>query len=226
MRRLILFGRRPRAGRVKTRLAPLVGSGPAERLYRAFLCDQLTFLRGFESFARVAWWTDGPLDPALDAGLPVEGLELRLQGRGDLGRRLARAFSTAAREGSAATVIVGADSPTLPASRVREAFRRLARGADAVLGPAEDGGYVLIGARGSRPELFRDVPWGGPAVAETTRRRAAAAGIALEETAPWYDVDDGPGLRRLARELRRARGAARAPETARALLDSAFRIVV
>jgi hypothetical protein len=226
MRHLLLFGRRPRAGRVKTRLAPALGTARALTLYRAFLADQLRFARSFAGGARVEWWTDGALDPALDRGLSGDGLELRRQGRGDLGRRLARACRAAERAGSSATVVVGADSPTLPRGHVDEAFERLEEGAAAVLGPAQDGGYVLIGVRAYRPELFRDIPWDTPDVARVTRLRAAEAAIRIDEITPWYDVDDAPGLRRLLEDLRRPEIAARAPETARVALDWALQGVV
>jgi glycosyltransferase A (GT-A) superfamily protein (DUF2064 family) len=114
-------------------------------------------------------------------------------------------------------VIVGADSPTLPADRVEEAFGRLAAGAPAVVSPAADGGYVLIGLAEPSPVLFSDVPWGGSEVMATTRARAEAADLALAEIAPWYDVDDVEGLAHLRHELKAPAGRRRAPATARAL---------
>ena len=226
MRHLLLFGRRARAGRVKTRLLPLLGVDRTLALYRAWLADQLAFVRSFEPGASVEWWADGDLDPALDAGLPVRDLTLRLQGSGDLGERLAVALTASARAGAAATVVVGADSPTLPAATVDHAFERLERGAEAVLAPAEDGGYVLLGMRGPRLELLRGIPWGGADVAEATRAAARTAGLSLAEVEGWFDVDDAAGLARLVADLERPAAARRAPETRRVLLDSAFRDVI
>jgi len=220
MRHLLLFARRPRVGRVKTRLAPLLGAEVALGLYRAFLADQLRFVASFARAARVEWWADGPLDPDLDAGLPADGVRVRRQGPGDLGQRLERAVSAVFEEGSTATVVVGADTPTLPRGHVVRAFERLEDGADAVLSPAEDGGYVLIGARGHHRALFLRIPWGGPRVAECTRARAAGEGLRLDEIDSWYDVDDGPDLRRLLDDLARGEYAGRAPETERVVLDS------
>jgi rSAM/selenodomain-associated transferase 1 len=218
MRRLLLFGKRPRLGRVKTRLVPPLRPRQALGLYRAFLIDQLEFIRGFRDVS-AAWYTDGPLDDPTDRTLPLEGLEVLRQAEGDLGARMMRALVEAERVGSRATVIVGADSPTLPAAHVERAFTELARGATAVISPATDGGYVLIGMTQPWAALLRDVPWGSSGVTRATRRQARAAGITLCEIDPWYDVDDRAALDRLREEIGDSLATERAPATARALLD-------
>lgn len=218
MRRLILFGKRPRLGRVKTRLVPPLSSEQALTLYRAFLIDQLRFVRQFRGIDPV-WCADGKLDGAPDRALPLDGIRVSQQGSGDLGKRLTQALADASREGATATVIIGTDSPTLPASHVSSAFERIERGAPAVLSPALDGGYVLIGVQRPQPELFARIPWGGPEVALTTRQRAREAGIRLDEIEPWYDVDDQAGLTRLRSELAARDSSDRAADTARVLLD-------
>ena len=219
MPHLLLFGKLPRLGRVKTRLVRPLSSEQSLRLYRAFLDDQLAFLGGFTDRAHVGWWTDEQLRPAERAALSIGAIDLHLQGSGDLGTRMSRAFEQTCGADSGAAVIVGADSPTLPSTHVDEAFAALERGAPAVIAPAEDGGYVLVGLNEPRPELFRNVPWGGADVATATRRRAAAIGIELAEISPWYDVDELDSLRRLRYDLSRSPGASRAPATTRALLD-------
>jgi len=136
-------------------------------------------------------------------------------------------MSAVHRAGSSATVVVGADSPTLPYGHVEQAFERLDGDADAVIAPAEDGGYVLIGTREPCPALFQGIPWGGQHVVEVTRARAAGAGIRLADLPPWYDVDDAAALRRLLADLATGDCARRAPETARfVLLDSRIRGMV
>jgi len=219
MRHLLLFGKLPRLGRVKTRLVPPLSPTQALRLYRAFLDDQLALLRGFEGWARVAWWADAEPRPDERDALPLEGIDLRLQIPGELGTRMLHAFERTCGRVSGATVIVGADCPTLPPAHVRLAFEALEEGAPAVLAPAADGGYVLIGMTEPRPELFDDIPWGGTDVAQATRRRAEQAGIDLLEIEPWYDVDELDSLRRLRYDLARSPGSSRAPATTRALLD-------
>jgi rSAM/selenodomain-associated transferase 1 len=219
MRHLLLFGKLPRLGRVKTRLVPPLSPVDARRLYRAFLDDQLRFLRGFESWARIAWWTDDEPGPAGFTDLSLDGIDVCLQAPGNLGTRLLHAFEQTRSVGPGPIVIIGADSPTLPAEHVRAAFAALEAGAAAVIAPAADGGYVLVGMTEPRRELFADVSWGGAEVAATTRRRAQEIGIELAEIAPWYDVDEVQTLHRLREETDGLQGAERAPETARCLVD-------
>jgi glycosyltransferase A (GT-A) superfamily protein (DUF2064 family) len=114
-------------------------------------------------------------------------------------------------------VILGADAPTLPGNRIVDAFRRLEGGAPAVICPARDGGYVLVGLGKTLPELFHDVPWGGPRVLRVTLERARVAGIDVERLEPWYDVDTGEDLSRLRNDLWRRGAGARAPATRRRL---------
>ncbi|HKQ62949.1 MAG TPA: TIGR04282 family arsenosugar biosynthesis glycosyltransferase [Candidatus Polarisedimenticolaceae bacterium] len=213
MERLILFAKRPRLGQVKTRLSPPLSAEQALALYRCFLADQLELLgdqarrRGAELCADGAW------EPELDPPLPG-AVAFATQGAGDLGERMLRALERAHREGSRATVLIGADAPTLPAATIDAGFALLDSGADAVVAPAEDGGYVLIGTRAPHPELFAEVGWGGPHVLAETRERARRSRRTLVELPGGFDVDDHAGLRRLREELRDPAARARAPATA------------
>jgi rSAM/selenodomain-associated transferase 1 len=219
MRDLLLFGKLPRRGQVKTRLVPPLSTDEALALYRAFLDDQLRFLRHFEPATQVAWWTDAEPEPADLLGLTIDGIDLRQQGPGDLGARMARAFDETRRDLPGATLIVGADCPTLPVRHVHEAFAALEAGAAAVISPAEDGGYVLIGMTEPRRELFDEVDWSTAQVASMTRRNALALGIELVGIDPWYDVDEIGALHRLEAELRGTDASSRAPATVRTLVD-------
>ena len=219
MRRLLLFARRPLRGNVKTRLAPLLGEERCLELYRAFLHDQVAFLASLADRYEPELWLDGPWNASCGALPEADALRLREQGEGDLGRRLLRAFRTSHAEGAAATVVIGADSPTLPAAHVAGAFEALREGAAVVIAPAEDGGYVLLGLRQPQDALFREVEWGGNRVHETTLRRAVECGLSPVELPGWFDVDDADGMRRLREELARPSAAARAPATARVVAD-------
>jgi len=215
MQRLVLFAKRPRLGHVKTRLVPPLTAEQALELYRAFLIDQLGLLDAFRSRCAPELCLDEDWEPDREtAGGTVRRTE---QGDGDLGSRMLRCLRRATGEGAERIVIVAADSPTLPATHVERAFDALAGGAEVVLAPAFDGGYVLIGLRRPVPELFCDMPWGGPEVLRITLERARDAGIETLVIDPWYDVDDGKGLGRLRSDLRDPEMAARAPATARAL---------
>ena len=129
------------------------------------------------------------------------------------GARLRSALDAGHAEGRR-VVLIGTDSPTLPAAIVRRGFARLER-ADCVLGPAMDGGYYLIGARDPLPRsLFARMPWSSGTVGAETLRRAHDAGLRVALLPTWYDVDDEAGLARLAAD----RALLRAPHTRAALL--------
>ncbi len=228
MHRLLLFAKLPRLNHVKTRLSPPLDPSCCLELYRAFLQDQIAFLRSFSDRYDVQLWFDGTPTVETTRELALDGLPLREQGQGDLGRRMFRAVQSSWREGAAATIVIGADAPTLPARVVGEAFELLHAEFATVVTPADDGGYVLIGMRSPQAELFRDVPWGGPDVLATTMERAEAAGVSLQRTAPWYDVDDASDLARLRAELDTDEGSIRAPTTTRFLarLDPGGRPVI
>jgi hypothetical protein len=204
--RLVLFAKTPRLHQVKTRLAPRLTPEQALGLHEAMLADQLRFVRELAKGDR-----SGELCVDGVYSGDAHGLRCTTQGEGDLGERMDRALTRAFSEGAERAAILGADAPTLPRSFVEEAFAVLRRGADAVIVPADDGGYVFVGASRAVPSLFEGVPWGTGSVVEATRRRARAAGLLLAETAAWPDVDVADDLPRLAAGL--AADPSRAPAT-------------
>lgn len=198
----------PRAGEVKTRLAPAVGPEGAARLARAFFQDTLTMVRGLDR-GRVAVAVAG--DPgALD--LPGD-VEVWPQGTGDLGDRMERVLLRALGGGGRA-LLVGTDSPGLP-PRVVETARATLVTHDAVLGPTDDGGFYLIGLRRGAPGLLAGLPWSRSDTLVSTEARLRQTGLSVSLAAPWFDVDVPEDLTRLSRLV--LNGEIRAPETARAL---------
>jgi len=220
MQRLLLFAKRPRPGQVKTRLVPPLTTAQAVELARAFIADQIAFLGTFAGDCEIEICADGDWRPDVAA---APSLAVGRQGPGDLGERMLRCFRRSARNNATATLALAADAPTLPRGHVLQALEHLRAGAPAVVAPAEDGGYVMLGLDRPHAGLFRDVPWGGPDVLAVTRRRAASISLELLEIEPWYDVDDAAGLERLRREMTRPAVRLRAPATARLLacLDGA-----
>lgn len=101
---------------------------------------------------------------------------------------MARGFQMAFDAGAKRVVLVGCDCPQLGAGLLWQAFAALDR-CDAVLGPVQDGGYVLIGLRRPEPCLFEDMPWGMPELYAETRRRIQRQGISLFELPMLSDVD-------------------------------------
>jgi rSAM/selenodomain-associated transferase 1 len=180
-----LFAKWPAPGAVKTRLA---GTDPAwaAHLARAFLLDTLDRLSAVAARRVLAY---SPAEAAKDfAALAADRFTLVPQGEGDLGRRMASFFGDRLAEGARAVVLVGTDSPTLPAAFVKEAFASLQE-ADVVLGPACDGGYYLIGCRGRLPPVFDGIAWGSAAVLAQTVARLSDPNWRLALLPPWYDVD-------------------------------------
>jgi len=207
---IVIFARAPVAGEVKTRLARTVGDAAALQLYEAFLDDTCLVTQGLGA-RRVLAVAGDVAQPALERLAKSQRLTIEPQADGDLGARLTHAVATHVAHGP--VVVIGSDAPTLPRRYLHQALDALAD-ADVVLGPSDDGGYYLVGARVAVPELFRDVPWSTPAVLATTRARLGERAHVL--LPPWYDVDEAPDLERLQRDLAQLPPSA-APATRRAL---------
>jgi rSAM/selenodomain-associated transferase 1 len=141
------------------------------------------------------------------SGLAPAGMRCVAQRGGDLGARMANLAADLLAAGHSGVLIVGSDLPTVPVSHLAEAARCLAEdAADLVLGPAEDGGYYLVGLRRPAPALFSDVAWGTAAVFEVTLARARALDLRVHLLPPWHDVDTTEDLARLRRDLAGAGG--------------------
>lgn len=195
-RRLLLFTKPAREGRVKTRLIGELTAAEAAELHAAFLADLLARLQGGDFELRLAWALD-PEDEVPDG--PVPGLRQRGEGLGD---RLYLALSEAARE-AAAVMALGSDHPTMPLALIHRAFEAVERGAEVVLGPAEDGGYYLIAlsADAVSRRLFEDIAWSTERVLPATLERCRELGLTVELLPEASDVDTPEDLRRLAARM-------------------------
>jgi rSAM/selenodomain-associated transferase 1 len=200
--RVVVFLRAPRLGRVKTRLAHAVGAAAALRFYRQTALATVRRLAADPTFETVLALVPEP-GPRPD---PWPPRLRRIAQRGhDLGARMGHALAAV---GPGPALVVGSDIPGLEARHVRRALRLL-KGADAVIGPAEDGGYWLVGFR-RRPlprGAFHDVRWSGPHARADTLRNLAGIRVAIADM--LFDVDDAEALARLGRLTRPA--GARAP---------------
>lgn len=187
--RLVVFARAPRPGAVKRRLAVALGDAGACTAYSTLARHVLGRLGGLPSGE--LRHTPDDAAPELAGWLPP-GWHLAPQCGGDLGGRMARAFTEHFLRGADRVVIVGSDCPEVAAEDIRDAWRALAKH-DVVLGPAADGGYWLIGRRAGGPGaegLFTEMPWGTARVLAETRRRAAAAGLHTALLRQLADVDE------------------------------------
>ncbi len=197
---LIVFLKTPKAGRVKTRLGRDIGMGRAAALFRHMIAATLA------EAGKGRWRKIIAIDPPSDlSGLrgvwPV-GFERLAQSRGSLGERMKTAMRAAP---SGPVVVIGADAPGLRAAHIRRAFVALGHG-DAVFGPAEDGGYWLIGLARRRPapKLFADVRWSSPhALADTLAGLPPGFRTAFLPT--LRDLDEAADLKAIGPLLRSAR---------------------
>lgn len=186
-----IFAKEPLPGRVKTRLCPPLTTEDATLLYRASLEETLAAMAGVP--AGLTLFYDGST-AFFREHFPT--LRLVAQGEGDLGARLDRALNHLLSGGAKAAALIGSDSPDLPPSLVAAAFAAL-REDDLAVIPAADGGYVLIGARTCRPEIFHDIPWSTAQVWPATRQKAARLGLSCRVVGNWEDIDDLAALQRL-----------------------------
>jgi rSAM/selenodomain-associated transferase 1 len=199
--RVIVFARAPEPGKVKTRLIPVLGEAGAAALHRRLVAHSLGAAAAAGLGPVELWCSPRTRDPFFQECEHRFGVSLHAQGEGDLGARMQHAFESVLARASRA-ILVGSDIPALSAQYLRDAERALAGGDDVVIGPAEDGGYVLIGLSRFDPGLFRGIPWGGPEVLAGTRRRTAALGRCLHELPALWDLDRPEDLQRLPEEMR------------------------
>jgi rSAM/selenodomain-associated transferase 1 len=189
-----ILARAPVAGQAKTRLIPALGAEGAANLQR-WLLQRTVAMALVADVGPVTLWCAGDprhADFALCRAFGSVGL--RLQPEGDLGRRMSEALRQSPTP--AGTLVIGTDCPALGVAHLRDAASRLADH-DAVVVPAEDGGYVLIGTRSPPPAVFDEVEWGTERVMAQTRRRLAALGCRWSEPATLWDVDRPADLERL-----------------------------
>ncbi len=188
-RHLVIFAKAPALGRVKSRLAAGIGAGAALLFYRRSLA---AVLRRVGRDRR--WCTTLAVTPDRATGRRLWPLAVprRPQGRGDLGQRMARVFR---RWPPGPVAIIGADIPDITAAHVWRAFRALGN-ADAVFGPARDGGYWLVGLRRgpALPLLFADVRWSTAHALADTRASLRRHRVALVDRLD--DIDDESAYRR------------------------------
>lgn len=199
--RVIVFAKEPVSGRVKTRLAPALGADEAAALHRTLTDGTLTVATDAAPGAVELCCTPDDPHPVLTDLAQRHGVGLAAQGPGNLGERMARAFARTL-PGGRPVLIIGTDCPVLSPAYLRQASEALADGADAVLGPAEDGGYVLIGLRRFAAGLFDGIIWGGADVCDTQRQLLAEAGFRWEELPTLWDVDRPTDLDRYQAYLR------------------------
>ncbi|MBD2104653.1 TIGR04282 family arsenosugar biosynthesis glycosyltransferase [Leptolyngbya sp. FACHB-261] len=180
--RLLLLAKAPAPGRVKTRLCPPLSFEQAARLAEAFLLDTLALLRQARFQSRYLAYS-GDCDWFSQVAPDFQSFA---QTEGDLGTRLQQAFQQVAVPGSS-VICIGSDSPHLPVSILEQAEQAL-EAVDVVLGPAQDGGYYLVGARQAFP-IFVGMPMSTPQLLQVTLQRLQALGLSWRLLPQHSDLD-------------------------------------
>ena len=205
MTRIVVFAKAPLAGFAKTRLIPALGAEGAADLASAMLSHTLEQALAAGTQAVELCMSPAPADPAWQGVVLPQRVEQTDQGDGDLGARMSRAIDRAFNRALALqqgpVLVIGTDCPALTADQLSEAARQLAHH-DAVLLPASDGGYVLIGLQAPCPSLFTGMAWSTSVVAQETLRRMASLGLNVWQGPVLHDIDEPSDLKYLPKNLK------------------------
>lgn len=194
---LIIFARLPAEGKNKTRLIPAFGEAGATAIYRylvAHTLAQVAKVRAEGSVAVSIYYTGGTEDEMCAALGDVPGaalgdaLNFYPQVDGDLGIKMAAALDDAFKRGRKRAVVIGTDAPDIQARHLQEAMQKLET-SNVVLGPAEDGGYYLIGMNQLHRNLFSGIPWSTEQVFSQTLNRIRASRLRYQTLQCLSDVD-------------------------------------
>ncbi|MCH8488999.1 MAG: TIGR04282 family arsenosugar biosynthesis glycosyltransferase [Oceanicaulis sp.] len=187
---LVIFAKAPVIGGAKTRLARGIGKVSAWRIYRAMTAKVLRRLKDDRWTVNLAVSPDSALTRNFPGVWP-DGIARVTQGSGDLGARQGRAFA-----GRGAVCVIGTDAPDVTRADIAAAFNQLKRH-DAVIGPAQDGGYWLLGMNGPAPRgLFDGVRWSHEKTRADLEARLIAHGFSIARLRTLCDVDEADDLRR------------------------------
>lgn len=197
---VIVFARAPLPGRAKTRLAAHLGEAGAARLQARLTIAALRTALDARCGAVELHATPRRNHPFLVNLARRMDVALRAQRGRNLGERMYRAFQEGLRR-HRNVLLIGSDCPELRPSDLRRAARWLKGGCDAVLAPAEDGGYALLAARRVSHHIFADIAWGGARVYADTIERLERCGYRWRSLRTVWDVDRPQDLARL-RSLR------------------------
>jgi len=193
---LLVFAKSPVPGQVKTRLIPVLGPDRAAALHRQLLWYSLVVAKQSIIDKVELWCFPTSNHPFFVNCQKHYAVSLYIQRGKDLGERMEYAFKNALSR-SRFALLIGSDCPSLSAQDLNFACQALAQGYNAVLGPAHDGGYVLIGLRRSESLLFSGIPWGSETMLELTRVRMRQLGWQWYELPERWDVDRPDDLGRL-----------------------------
>ncbi len=194
--RILVFAKDPVPGKVKTRLEPAIGVKGSLRLHRAMIARVCNLL-GSSCLAPWQLWVTENTSHEFFLN-HCKKKDIYQQQKGDIGHKMAdAAVQTLTNSVSTSLLMIGSDCPCIDESYLKAALEQLADGIDVVLGPAEDGGYVLIGLNASNNRLFSDIDWGTDRVLVQTLSRTRELGLSSVCMDALWDVDRPADLDRL-----------------------------
>lgn len=197
---ILIFTRYPVPGQAKTRLIPALGEKGAARLHKLMTEKTVKTARQAKAVFSKATITiticcTGSGLKNFRAWLGTD-LNYRVQSSGDIGRRMNAGLEQAFDDGAGQALVLGSDLPHLTPNILCRAFKRLKKH-DLVIGPADDGGYYLIGMKQPFPGLFRDVEWGTKRVLDRTRQLISDLGLNVAELPYLSDMDRPEDLEKI-----------------------------
>ncbi len=188
--KILVFARAPVPGKAKTRLIPALGLEGAAKLHAQLVIQTLNTVCGLHEHPVELWCTPDTNHDFFQSCTKEFNIKLHLQQGEDLGARMHHAFSSALHSHSWA-ILLGTDCPNLSTGDLIQAISTMQSGAEAVVGPAFDGGYYLLGLREPAATLFEDMPWGTSEVLDLTLQRLHNLGR-KSESIPWQQDLDRP----------------------------------
>lgn len=203
---LVIFGKEPKDGRVKTRLARDLPVSFVTKLYKAFLKDIFNLARNVKCQERFLFYAGS------SAHIPFlkrysRGFQLKRQVGPNLGKRMYQAFVHCDKKKYDQTIIIGSDCLDIAPKDIEKAFKQLLKH-DCVIGPSKDGGYYLIGLKRPTKKIFEGIPWSTENVLASTLRKAHQNRLSVYLLPPKEDIDTMKSLKKFAKKIDRVRIAA------------------
>lgn len=186
--RILIFAKAPIPGQCKTRLIPALGAAAAAKLHQQLLIQTL-HMASQTGLCPIELWCHPTHDHDFFLQCAIEyPLTLHQQQGHDLGQRMHHAIDASLQQ-SRQAILIGSDCPVITTDYLRCALTALEQKNDAVIGPVEDGGYVLIGLQRSASYLFNQINWGSNQVFEQTQQRLKQLNFKWHELETLWDID-------------------------------------
>jgi len=188
---LIIFAKKPELGKVKTRLAATIGNEQTLFIYQKLIEHTITVTKEL-SVDKIVFYSDSIVEKDnWDSGI----YQKKLQSGNDLGDRMKNAFKSSFTAGYEKVVIIGTDCFELNETLINKAFERL-NNYDAVIGPAKDGGYYLLGLKNFNPSLFENIEWSTDKVLKQTIEFSKQLNLSVFLLPELSDIDREDDLKK------------------------------